>query len=261
MNERPQAILTIVLALLLLRALQTLGGSDAAAWVVILGVPLGHAAVWLARRISEAWDRWRATQMLRRLPHERRLQLLELVDEHTREVLRNGLARDGSEVSDGFVESFPFPARRIRLAEWLHTLTLAFGILALGLVGLTQGGSRTGRWVLTIAGTLTLPLSLILRRWQRTLRSVVEVSAFQLTVVHHDGTRMGIPFAQSLVLMNEPRWRRARIGPPDHPFRVTLHYGRMGFTRLIDRVVEYGGFRAPPAEQPATDVIDSSAEP
>lgn len=261
MNERPQALITIVLAFLLLRTLQAFGGSDGAAWIVIVGVPLGHVAVWLAARIYRAWDHWRATQILRRLPHERRLQVLELVDEHTREVLRNGLARDGSEVSDGMVESFPFPARRIRLTANLHTATLAVGIAALSLVGLTPGGSRQARWALAITGTLALPVSLILRRWQRTLKSVVEVSPFQLTVAYHDGKRLGLPFGQSLVLMNEPRWRRVRIGPPDHPVRVTLHYGRMGFTRLIDRVVEYGGFRALPSEPPpAADVVDTSAE-
>lgn len=243
MREHVRAFAPYVLGALTLNALRRLVGDDAATWSVTIGVPLMLGLLGGGALVRDRVDRWRTMRTLRQLPAARRLEALASFDPAMQALFANALALDGSEVTDGPVERFPFPLRRIGLLERAEIVVVAFGVAALLFVGFAEVGTVTTRWALLVVGILTLPAAIVLRSWHRRSCSVLEVSPFGIVEVTADGRRTRIGFAQSLILVNEPRWRRMQIGPAASDLRITLHYGRMGFFHLVDRVLEYGGFR------------------
>jgi hypothetical protein len=241
-REHAQFFFTFVLGFLGLRALQATFGPDTAVWILIFGMPIAYGIVGLSEWVATRIDDSQATSILRSLGKADRERVMAELDPTLQSRLRPGIEQDGSDSSEAGVERFPFPARSIAAAAWLHAVLLAAGVASLSAVSFTTLGHRT-RNVLLILGLLAIPSSLLLVRWQRRLRTVLEVSPFQITECSEDGHRIGIPFNQSLLLINQPRWRRMVLRPPESTYGLRLHYARMGYRRLIALVLANGGFK------------------
>jgi len=84
-------------------------------------------------------------------------------------------------------------------------------------------------------------------RWER-LRTVLEVSPFNLREVHPGGTRGWVTWQQPLLSTHHPRGKRIEVQPLDSPSSIHIHYERLEFWRIISLVLEYGGFQLPNGE-------------
>jgi hypothetical protein len=94
----------------------------------------------------------------------------------------------------------------------------------------------------------------LLRRRDRVLRSVLEISAFSIAEIAEDGTRRALSWNQPLLLVNRPRRNQFEIMTADRTSALKVEYDRVGFYRAADLIVQYGGFTS---DEPGTETSDS----
>lgn len=175
---------------------------------------------------------------------------------HARRTLGQLLRAEGEVEREGMVERFPFTRAYRRAADVRFWVLAGAAASAFVLLLAVPGGRPWTGWLAWVAGSALTLAAGWQRRLTRELDTVLEVSPFGLVELHPDGTRRRIPFDAPLLLRNRPRLRRmelARADAPDRP--IALHYARLGFVRLLDLVVEHGGFPGPAAEAIADDPV------
>lgn len=242
MSDRNQALLLIALVLLAGSALFRLAG-DSIAPAILVGfvAARGVRAIIVHRRDRRALAR--ILSELRALPRDTREAALTGLKPITLQAyLREVLEKDGSDERDGDVERFPFPGalrRRYATAYWVALVGAAVPLASAAIVPSLETLLRSS---LLVAGALALGLAWLVGRQQRALGTVLEISPFRITEVWPEGLRRTLLFNRYLELVNQPRRRRALLRPAGATDAIVIHYSRMGFERLAELVLSYGGF-------------------
>ena len=175
----------------------------------------------------------------------------------TRRELATRLAAEAAVTTEAGIERFPFPRMDTR-----QTVQLFWGLVPVAavLLGSAAGLLRLGiglRLTLIAAGMILVAILILLRRRERHLRTVIEISPFNITEVAPNGAGRRITFNAPLELRNRPRLGRIELRLSGTSDFIALDYDRVGFVRALNRVLDYGGFRAslapeaPPEDAPA----------
>jgi hypothetical protein len=208
----------------------------------------------------------RTVRALRRLDPAFRRRIIRSIDSAiVGRYYDERLAAEGEPEIAGLVERYPFSpsdAREESLRYWI-VLSIGAGALLALLVW-----PRMSVWRLVVAGVvivLSVVALLLIRRRIAHLQTVLEVSPFSLTEVGPDGARRTIAFNQPLAL-GVNRWRGRIVLAIAHGARrqaIVLDFDRLGFNRLIGRVMAWGGFARQPtsSDSPPAPTEPAPAEP
>ena len=215
-------------------------GVDARAFFLLVGfVVIRHALYgleWLHRSLAERVAR----NAFLALDVQAQRDLLE----HTwlavtRQFFRDAVDEAGQPVADGAIETFPFPATRIRentIAFWL-VAALAFAALVTVFTGRSLPSGA--QWTLWTLGFLSAGLLAAIMSRAKHLRSRLEISPFALSLVAADGTRRTFQWSATLAARNHWWRRRVDVYCAGHAEPIPLDYGRLGFTRICGLVRRY----------------------
>ena len=252
MSERSRGLLLLAGFLLLAAALYRVVGNSVGP-MLAFAVTSAHNALQAAKRREQRQTLDNLLNHLRALGQEARADFLaQITHAKLRAYLEAALARDGSDERAGDVERFPFSRAKRRRAATRYWL--GWGGAALSLVWAAVGEMpRVWRGVLLFPAALGAALAWVAARRQHQLASVLEVTPFRLTEVWPDGLRRTVLFNRYLELENQPKQRRVLLRPGGADGDgIALDYERMGFHRLMDLVVSYGGFKIENDEAAAT---------
>jgi hypothetical protein len=223
---------------------RVMGGETAGPLLItlVIAARAGHG-LFIYRRGHSALTRILAS--LRALPSEARSRALEGIQPSVlRDYLAEILAHDGTDDRDAEVERFPFPTSMHRRAAQLYWIAWALTAACLGAVLVLPPSSGQLRLLLIGIGVVGATAAWFCSRRQRTLQSVIEINRFRISEVMMDGRRRSLFLNRYLELTPEPKKRRALLKPPGTDDGILLHYDRLGFNRLADLVLEYGGFES-----------------
>lgn len=202
-----------------------------------LGVAVLVACIWVAWRFQRTVHRLRSLA-----PDDRDAILGKYFSEESREFYASRLAKEGSVEADGMVERFPFSPldRRESAILFLSLVVLAALALATAL-GLISAPSAWHSPSLAVGALAVAALPIVSRRLVR-LESVLEVTPFGLVEVRGDGQRRWLYWGQPMVLRPNRWLRRLELSPQGSNDHIPLHFGRVGFQRLVQVVLQRGGF-------------------
>ncbi len=235
-------------------------GLFAPAVVCILRGDLGAAAVLYSAAwativalhvLSRALQVRQTLRNLRRLDPERRRAIVDNIRPFVaRTYYDQQLRIDGEPEIGTTVERYPFSPRERREQEllyWAITLIAAVVLLAQTLIAHVATWERLACGAVVAACVAAL---WFLRRRSRHLETVIEVSPFGLVEIHPDGQRRHLRFGIALQLRVNRRRSRAELAAVMAPNDIiALDFDRLGFNRLLERVIDWGGFR-PATPQP-----------
>jgi len=159
-----------------------------------------------------------------------------------RKFYRDRLAAEGAPERTGAVERFPFGASDLRenvLLFWVAAFSNAGVLVALFVL---HNLPPWGAWLLWAVAITLMLLIAWLRRRERHLGTVLEISPFAISEVAEDGTRRTIQWSEPLILWNRPRLGRAQLHVAGRADFVALDYSRLAFERIANLVLDYGGF-------------------
>jgi len=252
MSERSQGLLLLGLFVLAAFVLDKVAG--ASAWTILLLVVIAFRdapAAYRSRQDRKALalliDMLRSQQSIVRESMLGQIQSPQLVG-----YIREVLAADGSEEREGDVERFPFPGslrRRVEIGYWLLWLVSA-AVLSFAAFTEMTAASRIVALVIAAAAGAT---AYYMIQVQRRFATIIEVTPFRVSEIWGDGTKRTVLFNRYLELHHEPRRRRLRLSPGDSQFGIGLDYRRLAFNRLLQLVIEYGGFQVGESSQQRAD--------
>lgn len=211
----------------------------------------GVSAMQLTHLAEALLGRWQLRREIRaylRLDPYLRARLVDRVWLSVmRNYLREQLDRESHVDILGGAERYPFPVMDSRLVTRLYWALAAVAAVLLAstldFVALV-GGMRVA--FLLLGGAFLVALAYLHRR-ARYLATMLEVTPFTLVEIHPDGSRRVIAFNQPLQLRNRPRLGRLELRAVGDATYIRIDYDRVGFQRLLDKVLTYGGFREPAA--------------
>jgi hypothetical protein len=211
-------------------------------WLTMGGLAAVYAYI-VVRFLRHRWQIRRALRILRRLPAVNRTAVLDgLDDEHAKAYFEYRLAEHGEPQSIGVVERFGFsPVDRREFA----ILTLVTAIAAVLVLVAPVSMGLDGVWRITAYGcALALAFAVwILLRGSDQLSRTFEVSPFGLSEVLPDASVRRLLWGYGIVLRNRPWLRRIELAPPDHPDSINIPYSVVGFDRLVEEILNKGGFQ------------------
>lgn len=243
MTERTRGVLLLAAFLLLASALYRVVGNSVGP-MLAFAVTSGFNAIQAARRREQRQTLDNLLNHLRALGQEaRRDALAQIAHPRLRAYLEAALERDGSDERAGDVERFPFSrAERRRAALW-YWAGWAVAATALACAALASM-PRFWRGALLVPAAAGATVAWLAARRQRRLGSVLEVTPFRLTETWPDGLRRTVLFNRYLELENQARQKRVMLRPGGAEVEgIALDYERLGFHRLMELVVRYGGFK------------------
>ncbi len=203
---------------------------------------LANLAISLADRL---WAEWQIRQYIRALrsldPVRSERILKNMFWTPARRLYAERLQLEGQMESDGLVEHFPFSVRDRRENGILFWLVVATTVLVLA----AEFTPYAPRPILAGAAVAVLiPLLVWLRRVEKKLATVIVVSPFSIAEVHPDGRKRSLVLDGGMELRINRRRGRVELSPLGDREFIALDFSRLGFERLLDRVLDYGGFRA-----------------
>jgi hypothetical protein len=217
-----------------------LGVSPESLGAVVLMTALSS---WRARRrAAKSSAFWSIVWKLRHAPRDERTRMLaELEPDKLRADVTRVLEADGSEERHDGLEQFPFPKSLVKQTTRLYWTMWAFAIVLLAIVALSDEPMAYRLAGVAVAGLCGF---VAYRAWQRenAFQTIIEVTPFRISELHPNGLIRTIQWNQYLELRNEPQRSRVRLSGGEHDAGLTLDYRRMGFTRLLALVREYGRF-------------------
>jgi hypothetical protein len=224
-------------------------------WRGSVGIPEGYvpyiAAYFvlstLAGIIERVHERMTFRRMIQNLVALDPAESAELIERSwsasARRLLRAEVAKEGLVEVRELTERFPMPAsirRQTDLLFWSATLA---ALIIFALLFVREWGSAWG-WGVWVAGSSSAGLAGWLRRRSRAFASTVVVDAWQLCVERADGSHEAqIRWGRELYLTNDPSRNRIALSDVRTRSGVYLDYRRVGFVRLLNLVLERGGFR------------------
>jgi hypothetical protein len=167
--------------------------------------------------------------------------LAELDPPKLRDAIARVIADDGVEEQEGDVERFPYPQGLKRFVSRRYWVLWSMAALLLLL------SAFSSMWIPLRVASAGLALFFGALAWkasreERALDSVIEVTPFRVSECFPDGRRRTLSLRGRLVLLNEPARQRVLLaGGPDDA-GIALDYRRMGFSRMCELIVRYGGF-------------------
>jgi hypothetical protein len=201
--------------------------------------------------LSRALQVRQTLRNLRRLDPERRRAIVDNIRPFVaRTYYDQQLRIDGEPEIGAAVERYPFSPRERREQELLYwgiTLIAAVVLLAQTMI------AHFATWERLVCGAVVagcVAALWFLRKRSRRLETVIEISPFGLAEIHPDGQRRHVRFGIALQLRVNRRRSRAELAAVMAPNDIiALDFDRLGFNRLMERVIDWGGFR-PPIPQP-----------
>jgi hypothetical protein len=251
MSERTRGILLLIAVLLLGSVLYRVVGSSVAPLLVF--AVTSALNVFRARRREHRQTLDSLLSHLRSLGQDERLAALDTIAHPTlRAYVEAALARDGSDERVGDVERFPFSRAERRRAD--VTYWIGWGVAVASLAWAALGDmARVWRAAILVPAAVGGLVAWAAARRQRRYSSVLEVTPFRLTEEWPDGLRRTVMFNRYLELENEPAQKRVILRPGGAGSEgIAIDYDRLGFRRLMELVVAYGGFAIEKDESPAT---------
>jgi hypothetical protein len=242
-SERTRGILLLIAVLLLGSALYRVVGNSVGPLLVLL-VTSGYNALQAVKRREHRQTLDSLLHHLRALGQEGRQAALDTIEHpKLRAYLEAALARDGSDERVGDVERFPFSRaerRRAAVRYWI-----GWGVAVASLAWAALGTMpRVWRAIVLVPAAVGGFVAWAAARRQRRYSSVLEVTPFRLTEEWPDGLRRTVLFNRYLELENEPARKRVVLRPGGTGTDgIALDYDRLGFRRLMELVVAYGGFK------------------
>lgn len=206
--------------------------------IVIVAVTL---STWRARRRRTLWATvWRLRQAS---IHDRGSMLATLEPPKLREQVRAILAQDGSNQAERDIERFPFPLGLRRLATRAYWTTWVLGLVVMATISTVPDTLPGLRYFLFAILAFCVYAAWRTLQNERSYDTVIEVTPFRVSELFPDGRTRTLSFHGQLVLHHEPKRRRLRIAPNERDSGIVLDFRLMGFDRLVDLIVSYGGFR------------------
>ena len=207
-------------------------------------IPLTHVAEAALDRIRLRRD----VSFLASLdPAEAEARIERLWSAHARRTYRELLEQEGAVQQSLMAERFPFASgarRAVDIGFWSATACAAMVFAALFI---WRDAAAAAGWALWAIGTVLAGVAGWLRHRGREARTVLEVTPFGIAALTEAGERERmIRWTQPLILQNQPRRQRLVLAVESGNTRIPLHYRRVGFNRLLQLTLVYGGF-APPS--------------
>jgi hypothetical protein len=198
----------------------------------------------IGRRVLVMWRIRRVIRLLRQFDTTQRAELLgKLEDDGAQAYLEHRLAEHGEPTTIGLVERFAFSRvdqREATVAMWASIVSAVGALIP---VLALRAAESTQVWAASCASVLVF-LALMLWRRQRVLRRVYDVSPFGLTAIEPDGSVRRLSWAGGLTLRNRPWLRRIELARFGSPAFIGIPYSVVGFERMVELVIEKGGFDA-----------------
>jgi hypothetical protein len=224
------------------------------ATMFVLGLYIAHtpgniAVVIVVVSLSTWRDRkqrtlWATVWRLRQASIEDRSSMLATLEPpKLREKVRAILAQDGSNQAERDIERFPFPLGLRRLATRAYWTTWALGLVVLATISTVPDTLPGLRYFLFAILILCVYAAWRTLQRERSYDTVIEVTPFRVSELLPDGRTRTLLLRGSLVLHHEPKRKRLRVSPNEHDPGIVLDFRLMGFDRLVDLIVAYGGFR------------------
>ena len=158
-------------------------------------------------------------------------------------LLRTEVANEGSVEVHDLTERFPMPASIRRQTDILFWVAALSALIVFALLFVRDWVSAWG-WTVWMAGSGLAGWAGSLRQRSRAASSIVVVDPWELCVERADGLRESpIRWGRELYLTNEPSRNRLALSDARSRSVVHLDYRRVGFVRLLNLVLERGGFR------------------
>jgi hypothetical protein len=152
------------------------------------------------------------------------------------------LDQDGTNEVVGDVEQFPFPRglRRLAARAYWGAWVLAFTML------MVAAFAAAPLWLRCLP--IVVAASAAYGAWlascrERSYDSVIEITPFRVSELFPDGRMRTVLFNRYLELHHEPQLKRLRLTPNPEDPGIILDFRRMGFDRMVDRIIEYGQFQ------------------
>jgi hypothetical protein len=217
---------------------------------------LANLAISLADRLWAEWQIRRYVRALRSLDPVRTERILKnMFWTPARQLYADRLQAEGQMESDGLVEHFPFSVRDRRE----NTILFWFAVATTVLVLAAEFTPHAPRPILAgVAVAVLIPLLVWLRRVEKKLATVIVVSPFSIAEVHPDGRKRSLVLDGAMELRLNRRRSRVELSALGDREFIALDFGRLGFERLLDRVLDYGGFRAERDARKASSAAETS---
>jgi hypothetical protein len=218
-------------------------------WPTIVAFLLGAAVYHIARIfVVNAYRRRRTVRRLRQFDAARRAAILETVrSPAAREYYAERLREEGEPEVGGIVERYPFSPTDRRAMLTAHWLAVGAAIAAVVWLFRIPPDIEWERIACLVAVVAAAVVGVVARSQSRQLDTVIEVSAYNIVEVQPDGVRQGIRWGGALRLRRRRwlgRWELSPLGAP-RSATLVLDPRRVGFDRLIGRILYWGGFLAP----------------
>src|SRR5262249_8497765 len=139
---------------------------------------------------------------------------------------------------------FPRSLQRAQRIIWWTAWGLGVAVLIVAALSNAALGVRV---IAAAVGAGCAVMLWWLSRRQSAFATIIEGSPFRISEIAPDGSPRSLRFNRYPELPHEPKQSRFRLSPGRNEFGIVLDYRRMGFDRLVERVIEYGGFRFEPA--------------
>jgi hypothetical protein len=221
------------------------------------------AAVLIGLLVLDAATRWlderRTIRHLNRLDPERRRAIVKNIRPYIdRTYYDQRLRHEGEPEVGGAVERYPFSPRERREQAFLYWAIVLIASLVLLVLMIVSHASIMERGVSAVVVTACVAALWFLRNKGERLETILEVSPFGITEVHADGSRRHVSWDAALQLRVNGRRSRVELAPlgTNRDF-IALDFDRLGFNRLMEHVIEYGGFR--PALQGAQQAASTTS--
>jgi len=218
-------------------------GTEADLWLWFLGYVALNVASRAAEGLVVRYRERANVSYMRSLDPTRQAELIaKMWLSVDRKFFRERLAAEGAPERDGPVERFPFGHSDRRENTILFWVTVLVAGAVLVVLFRFRAVPTWLAWLLWSFEATCLMALAWLRRREQHLRTLLEVSPFAVSEVAPDGSRRTIRWSQRLFLRNRPRVRRAELYAAGEPGFIALDYARLGFERIANLVIQYGGF-------------------
>ncbi len=212
-------------------------------WLYLIGFFGLRFVLWLAEQGYWRWSERRAVRAMRSLdPARQRALISKMWLSIDRKFYHKRLAAEGAPERAGAVERFPFGATDLRENAMLFWLTAFSNSAVLVVLFVFRALPRWSAWLLWAVAIGLMLLLAWLRRRERHLRTVLEISPFAISEEAEDGTRRTIQWSEPLILWNRPRLGRAQLHVAGRADYIAIDYSRLAFERIANLVIDHGGF-------------------
>jgi hypothetical protein len=169
-----------------------------------------------------------------------------------RNELSRRLAEQGSIEQGDSTERFPFTKgaqRRATMLFWIAIGAAAVSLAALAFVARLPAWIGWGCWLATATCVVVARQA---RQNSLEMQSALEVTPFGLTEIAPSGDRRTLLWTDQLFIVDKPRRHRVELFNSAGKM-IPISYRRLGFVRLLQRVLVNGGFRRETPEDTASD--------